>query len=241
MLESGDPTPGEGHWRTMLGHRTTIAELDSVAVGYCHAQVFGADGYVRHVVVDPHARGNGVGRALLDDAMARMREAGCERWRLNVRHNNVPAIVLYRSLGLRRSHGCATVDFAWSLVNALPDPETPLHVFEPAATQATALERTFELPMGQVASALTDTRVHVRAIFEPDGLAVALFTPSAPVVFPFRAQTIAAAVALLRALRPLATQETVRVVVEDDEPLERALTTAGARVALRFVHMRGVL
>jgi ribosomal-protein-alanine N-acetyltransferase len=54
------------------------------------------------LVVDPAARGRGLGRILLADAEAQARRAGCRGLRLEVRQDNVAANALYAAAGYRR-------------------------------------------------------------------------------------------------------------------------------------------
>lgn len=54
------------------------------------------------LVVDPAARGRGLGRILLADAEAQARRAGCRGLRLEVRQDNVAANALYATAGYRR-------------------------------------------------------------------------------------------------------------------------------------------
>lgn len=61
-----------------------------------------------HVVsmwVDPSARGRGVGRSLLEAAVAWARETGRDDVELWVAETNEPAIRLYRSMGFRQLRG----------------------------------------------------------------------------------------------------------------------------------------
>jgi ribosomal-protein-alanine N-acetyltransferase len=54
------------------------------------------------LVVDPAARGRGLGRVLLADAERQARRAGCAGLRLEVRQDNVAANALYAAAGYRR-------------------------------------------------------------------------------------------------------------------------------------------
>lgn len=56
-------------------------------------------GRIYSVVVDPHHRGLGLGRRLVEAAEARARRQGCAGVSLEVRTDNGPARELYRSLG----------------------------------------------------------------------------------------------------------------------------------------------
>lgn len=241
MLESGDRVPSREEWTRAFVPETSIALLGEEPAGYCRAQVFGTDGYVRHLVVEPSARRGGVGRALLDRVQASMRAAGCERWRINVKPDNTAAVRLYTSLGMTVQHECASVRFEWVLLDALPSPSEALSSFEPDGEQRRALESTYSLPMGQLSTADERDDVHVRAVRGQELEGVALFYADFPGAFPFRADSVDAAMSLLHGIRPLATQPSMGLVVENDMALENVMVDAGARVPFRFVHMRGRL
>jgi ribosomal-protein-alanine N-acetyltransferase len=59
-------------------------------------------GRLYSLVVDPAARGRGLGRILLADAEAQARRAGCRGLRLEVRQDNAAANALYAAAGYRR-------------------------------------------------------------------------------------------------------------------------------------------
>ena len=54
------------------------------------------------IAVADHARGRGLGEALLHAVERASREAGCDRLRLEVRQDNAAAMRLYERLGYRR-------------------------------------------------------------------------------------------------------------------------------------------
>jgi ribosomal-protein-alanine N-acetyltransferase len=58
--------------------------------------------HVLNVATDPAARRRGVGRALMEQAVAVGRLRGARLSTLEVRRSNAPAIALYRSLGYRQ-------------------------------------------------------------------------------------------------------------------------------------------
>jgi len=60
--------------------------------------------HIAQVVVDPHARGRGLGRALVTAAMARSAALGFERITLLVAETNRAACGLYDSLGFETTH-----------------------------------------------------------------------------------------------------------------------------------------
>ncbi len=241
-LGSGDVVPPRTAWVDDMGPQSTIAEHDGEPVGYCYAQTLERDGYVRHLAVDESARGQGVGRALLEHAAVGMRAAGCTRWRLNVKPDNDPAVGLYSALGMTKVHESASLRFDWSILERLPEPPADRTVDEPDAAEQSAIEQRFALPAGQLASAAAREGVAVLAVRSTDTmLGVAAFDVGFPGCFPFRAMTVEDANALLHGLHPLATQHGMGLVAEAHPQLEAALVEAGARVAFRFMHMSGPL
>lgn len=61
--------------------------------------------YLEDLFVDPHARGRGLGRALLTSLAARAVEWGCARMEWAVLDWNDPAIGFYRAMGARPMDG----------------------------------------------------------------------------------------------------------------------------------------
>ena len=58
-------------------------------------------GEVESLVVAPHARGGGVGTALLDECRRHLRSRGCTHWTVSVMAANDGAVQLYRRAGFR--------------------------------------------------------------------------------------------------------------------------------------------
>ena len=58
-------------------------------------------GHVKDLAVHPDRRGEGIGRTLLERALATLDTLGTRRTRLEVRESNGPAQSLYRSCGFR--------------------------------------------------------------------------------------------------------------------------------------------
>ncbi len=63
--------------------------------GWCRARILS-------VAVHPDFRGRGIGRALVEAALDRLRRAGAGCVKLEVRPTNIPAVRLYEKLGFRR-------------------------------------------------------------------------------------------------------------------------------------------
>jgi ribosomal-protein-alanine N-acetyltransferase len=81
--------------------RLTVAEAEHAVVGYSVLLLATPDADLANLAVAPAARGNGVGRRLLDGVVATARSSGVEYMYLEVRQSNVRAIALYESVGFR--------------------------------------------------------------------------------------------------------------------------------------------
>ena len=99
--------PAEEHVREELSRpwtRAWVAKEEGAAVGYLLAWHVADELHVLQVATAPVHRRKGVGRALVDHAIA---YATAERVRLvllEVRRSNAAALALYRGLGFVRSH-----------------------------------------------------------------------------------------------------------------------------------------
>ena len=71
--------------------------------------------------------------------------------------------------------------------------------------------------------------------------AVAIFDPTFPGAYPFRAKSGADALALLAALRAFAQHDYIQVVVEGEPEVRDALVEAGGVVRFEIVHLEAPL
>lgn len=81
-----------------------VVTLGGDIVGYCLLLYRSGSTLSRlySIATAPGARGLGVGRRLMETCERAARKRGCNRLRLEVRENNLPAIALYEKLGYRR-------------------------------------------------------------------------------------------------------------------------------------------
>jgi ribosomal protein S18 acetylase RimI-like enzyme len=75
-----------------LGGRVVAA----VMVGYD-----GHRGWINYLGVDPELRRHGIGRRVMDEAEARLRQRGCPKINLQVRSSNAGVIAFYERLGFQ--------------------------------------------------------------------------------------------------------------------------------------------
>ena len=88
-----------------------VAEVDGVVVGYCYAVVEPMSwkelrdeaGFVHDVAVDPSARRLGIAAALLEAAIAWLKEQGAPRVMLWTAEQNADAQRLFARVGFRRT------------------------------------------------------------------------------------------------------------------------------------------
>jgi GNAT superfamily N-acetyltransferase len=91
-----------------------VARLDDRVVGTVmlyppHTESYGGEldalGWpeVRLLAVDPHHRGRGIGRALMEECITRARAAGASRLGLHTSRSMVAAIEMYRAMGFVRT------------------------------------------------------------------------------------------------------------------------------------------
>ena len=99
---------------TLLGKRDVavlVAEERGQVVGYTYAGLEGTDymalrgpaGALYDIVVDPEARGRGIGRRLLDATLAFLQSRGAPRVVLSTAEGNAAAQRLFAGAGFRRT------------------------------------------------------------------------------------------------------------------------------------------
>ena len=78
-----------------------LALSEEEIVGYAGVWLVLDEAQVMHIAVAPARRGQGIGRMLLADLMARSKARGAARMTLEVRPSNAAALALYASLGFK--------------------------------------------------------------------------------------------------------------------------------------------
>lgn len=79
-----------------------VAEEDGKVVGYIGSYHCHPEGYVTNVAVAPEMRRRGIGRALVEELIARGKGLSLSFWTLEVRESNEGAIALYSSIGFKK-------------------------------------------------------------------------------------------------------------------------------------------
>lgn len=92
-----------------MGDRVVVAELDGAVVGLAHLQVAPAlererpAAKIAALVVDEARRGEGVGRALIDEVEREARARGCELLYLTTAARRTDAHAFYSRIGLEET------------------------------------------------------------------------------------------------------------------------------------------
>jgi GNAT superfamily N-acetyltransferase len=238
LVELGvdDPAPSPEVWARRLLPSLQIAEQDGRIAGFVLCELLQDTGYVRQLVTAPTARRAGVGRTLMLAAAARLRAAGLERWRLNVKPENAAAIALYRSLGLAFKHESVALRLHWSDVEGLPHGQDPVEELLPER------DAEIEVSLGWPAALLSSSRrrnaasVIFHATSEGELRGLAAFDPVFGGAYPFFATAPDVAASLLRAVHARRAdngRDYVQLLVEKDPGLARAILDWGGWVALR--------
>jgi ribosomal-protein-alanine N-acetyltransferase len=76
-----------------------VAERDGLLVGYALGAMGSERGWILGVAVEPSAQGTGIGRALTEALLERMKARGVSKISLTVHPDNTPALALYQGLG----------------------------------------------------------------------------------------------------------------------------------------------
>ena len=241
-LQIPDEPPGRERWERTFMPETLIFELQGTLLAYAFMETLAEIGYVRQLVVEPRARGRGIGHAAMRELKCYFRARGCNQICLNVVPQNTRAIHVYEAAGMRVAYRSIAIQLAWAEAANLPEALPNLEARPLPRARDAAAERRFQLPRGMIERRRA-REYDIIALEQADELAgLACFDPHVPGAFPFCARDPASAHTLLNALQPLVpTHPRVQVVVEDHPELARALVAAGGQIQLEMLHMRGPL
>jgi ribosomal protein S18 acetylase RimI-like enzyme len=94
-----DPRKDIARKLTVQGEWFLVAVSRGEVIGSVMAGYDGHRGWVNYLAVSPNARRAGIGRALMNEAELRLRDAGCPKINLQVRETNQEALGFYHALG----------------------------------------------------------------------------------------------------------------------------------------------
>jgi GNAT superfamily N-acetyltransferase len=244
-LRVPDPAPTAAVFaERFLPRVVMLVDEEDAPVGYASWRFYGRTAHVVHVVVDPHVRQRGGGRALMNEVRRRVTTEGSTRWYLNVKQDNAPAIRLYERSGMAIEQEGWAVDLEWIRAAELPsdwDAGGPAP-FAPTAEDDASLAACLGVDVERIAHLRAQSGVVLRALRERGApVAFGAFDPAYPSIYPFRVTRAGLAGVLLDAFRPQARHPHVHVVVEGNGSVAAALRGVGGKLGHSTFRMAGVL
>jgi GNAT superfamily N-acetyltransferase len=236
-----EATPSATYFAQTIVPDAIVLRHGDVVVGYACARPHGDRLHIVHVIADPEYRRRGVGRALIAAVAERARAAGFQRWRLNVKPENVAARALYERWGMNVVLASVSMRVGWSYLERIPStPGAFARTLAPADDER--FEDAFALSRGEVSSfRATAGRILIGAEDARGPAGVAAFDPNLAGASLFQVRSPEHARGLLEEMRSHAEpgHDHVRVFVEGDPALEAALAGAGAEAVMRALRMEG--
>ncbi len=86
----------------LAGYHCVVLEIGDRPAGYAILSIAAGEAHILNLCVDPGFRSVGYGGQLLDEVLARAREADVQQVFLEVRPTNTNALALYRKRGFHR-------------------------------------------------------------------------------------------------------------------------------------------
>jgi GNAT superfamily N-acetyltransferase len=236
-LAIDDPLPTKAYFADQMAPWVVVAEHEGEPAAYAYLQTYGETAHVVQVVVDPRARGRGVGRALMAAVRERAVREGCTRWYLNVKRGNDSAIALYKNMGLKLEHESIALRLPFARIGEIEGAKG-ITTFVPNEEEDEAISAALGVPKERIRRLRAKPGHVLLCLREGDKpVAFAAFDVPFPRAYPFRTQTAAFARPLLDALRNHARTDYVHLCVEGDPDLAQALVAIGARVTVELVQM----
>lgn len=99
LLRDADSRESIARYLSLNPHLSFVAEQSGQIVGAILVGSDGRRGYVQHLAVDENLRGTGIGRQLINSAIAALEAIGISKTHLFVANDNLNAQQFYQSLG----------------------------------------------------------------------------------------------------------------------------------------------
>lgn len=238
-LRVPDPPRPRDRWLRDMLPTTLFFESEGELVAYAFFQTLRSTGYVRNLVVQPNARGRGVGRAVMRELRAVFAAAGCSTWCLNVKPDNVAAIRVYEAVGMQPAYLSRSLRVSKEVTARLPLSSNDTRVEPLSLFDDEAVERLFAIERGLLSARRRSPEVRQLVARDATGVVGVGSYDLERTAVPFAARDVGAAKALLEALQPMAAGGTLQLVVHANADVEASLLEAGAAVMLETLHYRG--
>ena len=237
--------PSSEVWAAELMPLTWLHDGPQGPLAYLVTDVLGDLGYVVQLVVDASARGQGLGRRMMEEAAAHFQARGCTRWGLNVKRDNTAALALYGSFGMRPLREAVSLMVSPAQVEALPAAPAGLEVVPVVEAEWAPLTAAFRMVPEKLARFSKRSSHQLLRLAQPgapEPLRLGMMDlRRGGVLFPFFAATPGHARALIEEAFRRADVEKLQVVATDDAPLVELLRGAGAQVEMETLELQGPL
>jgi ribosomal protein S18 acetylase RimI-like enzyme len=94
-----DPAKDIARKRLVQRDLFLVGTIDGVIVASAMAGYDGHRGWINYLAVDPDRRRQGLASALMVEAERRLRQLGCAKINLQIRHDNAEAVAFYQRIG----------------------------------------------------------------------------------------------------------------------------------------------
>jgi ribosomal protein S18 acetylase RimI-like enzyme len=94
-----DPAKDIARKRLVQRELFLVGTIDGVIVASAMAGYDGHRGWINYLAVDPDRRRQGLASALMVEAERRLRQLGCAKINLQIRHDNAEAVAFYQRIG----------------------------------------------------------------------------------------------------------------------------------------------
>jgi ribosomal protein S18 acetylase RimI-like enzyme len=209
---------------------------DGAVVGFVSWRTYGTLVHVMQVAVDREIRGQRVGQRLLEHVRGAARAAGCERWYLNVKRDNAPALRLYERCGFRFELEAVATRLLWANV-----PQLATRGSLVAAGEDAGVSTRYQLPLERLTMFRARPTTRMVALRDVAGSIIG-FAPF-DVVFSgcaaFCADRPELAASLLAEMRTQADLQGdfVRVTIEGNRSLADAVMGLGAELIFEILRL----
>jgi ribosomal protein S18 acetylase RimI-like enzyme len=231
--------------------KTTLIAMNSASgcpMGYAFYRPMTDTVHLSHLVSAPEARRLGVGRLLITEVARRSKALGIAQMKLNVKPHNTAAIALYESFGLAKKFTSRALKLEWARVDEWSEENDAPYVGDVRPiddpNDDARIEKTVDLLAGTLADQRNRPGRALKMIERERGkIALAIFDPGFPGIYPVRAPDAAHARSLFRAIRKqeegAKTAQLVHVMIEDQPAISAALLASGATLKLETLTMFG--
>jgi len=242
-LELDHEPPPKKKWQKDFASKTLFAVLDHRIVGFSTYNKYGKVGHLVFLSVAPKYRQRGIGEKLVSMSAGELSGQDCDKWYLNVKPQNKPAIGLYSKMGFSVKHRSTAIRFDNKILDNLRNTEDCCVVtIDPH--EYSEIEKELGLVEGMLDtySKYVDRQmVRLKINSNPKDYKTGFmcFDPSFPGAYPFKVSSVKFAIPLIVWMKSQVLHDVpyIQIFIEDNEELTSLLLNAGAWSDLQLLNM----